>query len=67
MGMFGLLDDWSTIPSNYSWTVSPEIKWIPYDSVELSLGGFVIDAEGGGIFEAIKDLDTVYLKTKVKF
>jgi hypothetical protein len=65
-GMFGAID-WSDLKNHYTWMVSPELKWIPYDSVELALGGFIIDARGGGMFAAIKDLDTVYLKTTVNF
>lgn len=66
-GMFGVLD-WSAIGGNYTWTVVPEIKWAPFDSVELAIGGFIIDAKGNaGLFTAIKGLDMIYLKTKVSF
>ncbi len=65
-GMFGIMD-WSDIPGNYTWTVVPEVKWAPFDSVELAIGGFIVDTRGEGFFTAIKDLDTVYLKTKVSF
>ena len=65
-GMFGIMD-WSDIPGNYTWTVVPEVKWAPFDSLELALGGFIVDSKGEGFFNAIKELDTIYLKTKVSF
>jgi len=65
-GMFGIMD-WKRIGSNYTWSVVPEIKWAPFDSVELALGGFIIGAQGEGFFTALKDLNTVYIKTKVSF
>lgn len=65
-GMYGIMD-WSAIGSNYTWTLVPEVKWVPFDSVELAIGGFVIQAKGDGFFSALKDLNTIYLKTKVSF
>jgi len=65
-GIYAVLD-WDDTGSNYAAVINPEIMWLPYSSIELSLGGLLIDAEGESFFNSFKDLDMLYMKMKVFF
>jgi hypothetical protein len=59
--------DWSDISNSNGVLLNPELQWLPYDSLELSLGGYIIGAEGEGFFSGIETLDMMYLKAKIDF
>lgn len=59
--------DWDDISNNNGLLLNPEIQWLPYESLELSLGAYLINAEGEGFFSSIETLDMIYLKAKIDF
>ncbi len=67
IGGGGGITNWDDVSNNFGWMVTPEVKWMPYDSVELSVGSFIIGAEGDGFFTALDDSDMIYTKFKVDF
>lgn len=59
--------DWADTADNYRVLLNPEIQWLAYESLELSLGGYLIGSEGSGFFSGIKDLDMLYFMARVDF
>jgi hypothetical protein len=52
---------------DYGVALFPEITWLPFDNVQLSVGYVFIDAGGQALFAPAVDIDQAYLKTKVSF
>lgn len=59
--------DWDEPADNYGLLINPEVEWLPYESLSLSLGAYVIGSEGSGFFSAIEKLDMIYLQAKIDF
>ncbi|HDM90803.1 MAG TPA: hypothetical protein ENG67_06330 [candidate division WOR-3 bacterium] len=59
--------DWGEPGDNYGFVWIPEIEYKPQDNIELTLGAFVIDGKGTGMFPRMKEHDELYFKTKLSF
>lgn len=61
------IDDWSNIKENYGFAYMPEINYMPYDNIELSIGFSLLEGKGNGFFSKVKNNDEFYLKAKASF
>ncbi len=59
--------NWDEPGENHGFVWIPEIEYKPQDNIELSLGAFVIDGKGNGMFSRMKDRDEVFFKAKLTF
>ncbi len=60
-------DSFEDIDDNYGLGILPEIAYMPYDDVELSLGAFLVFGTGDVLFAKMRDNDQVYLRAKYNF
>ncbi len=61
------IDDWSDIKENYGFAYMPEINYMPYDNIELTLGVSLLEGKGNGLFSKVKNNDEFYLRAKASF
>lgn len=61
------IDDWNNIKENYGFAYMPEINYMPYDNIELTLGVSLLEGKGNGFFSKVKNNDEFYLKAKASF
>ncbi len=61
------IDDWGKIKENYGIVYLPEISYSPYDGFELTLGTFILEGKGSGLFSKLKENDELFIRAKVSF
>ena len=59
--------DFDDFSENYAYIVIPEISYYPADSVELTLGTFIMEGKETTMFGQMKDQDQIFLKARVSF
>lgn len=61
------LDDFQDLGGSYGYALIPGVSYFPTDNLELSLGGVLLDGKDPTLIGQVKDLDLIYLKTRVSF
>ncbi len=61
------IKDLDDINENYAVIYSPTMSYYPYDNIEFTFGGNIIDGHDTTTFGKVKDLDEVFFKVKGSF
>ncbi len=65
-GALGIIDA-KDFKNNYGYLINPELKWLPYSSIEFTLGAYIISGEGQNFLTALKSHDMIYMQARVDF
>jgi len=60
-------DDWGDLKNHYGIGYGPEIRYTPFDAVELELGAFVASGKRDGLIASMEDFDSLFFRAKVSF
>ena len=60
-------DDWGDLINHCEKGYGPEIRYTPFDAVELELGSFVARGEGDSLIASMEDFGSLFFRAKVSF
>jgi hypothetical protein len=60
-------EKWSDLAGHYGVGYGPELRYLPFDNVEIDLGTFLIHGEGENFLARLRDYDSIFLKAKASF
>ncbi|MDQ7063881.1 MAG: hypothetical protein Q9P90_06525 [candidate division KSB1 bacterium] len=61
------IQDWRNLSENYGLAGGPSLDYKPTDALTVSLGAFLVEGRGEGLFSRVKQLDEVFFKVVYDF